>query len=43
MKEAVGYEEFLVTVYEVKIEGSDGKVVSVKAKALTVEKIVENR
>ena len=43
MKEDVGYEEFLAAVYEAKIEGSEGKVVNVKAKGLTVEAIVENR
>ena len=43
MKEDVGYKEFLATVYEVETEGSEGKVVNVKAKALTVEKIVENK
>ena len=43
MKEDVGYEEFLATVYEVQPEGSEGKTVSVKAKALTVEKVTENR
>ena len=43
MKEDVGYEEFLVMVYEAETEGSEGKVVNVKAKALTVEKIVENK
>ena len=43
MKEDVGYEEFLATFYEVETEGSEGKVANVMAKALTVEKIVENR
>ena len=43
MKEYVGYEEFLAVVYEAETEGSEGKVINVKAKALTVEKIVENR
>ena len=43
MREDMGYEEFLATVYEAETEGSEGKVVKVKAKALTVEKIVENR
>ena len=38
MKEDVGYEEFLATVYEAETEGSQGKVVNVKAKDLTVEK-----
>ena len=39
----VGYEEFLAAVYEAEMEGSEGKVMNVKAKALTVEKIVENK
>ena len=43
MKEDVGYDEFLAAVYEAETEGSEGKLVNVKAKALTVEKIVENR
>ena len=43
VKEDVGYEEFLAVVYEAETEGSEGKVVNVKAKALTVEKIVENK
>ena len=41
MKEEVGYEEFLATVYEAKTEGTDGKKLSVKAKAMTVEKVVD--
>ena len=43
MKEDVGYEEFLAVVYDAETEGSEGKVMNVKAKALTVEKIVENK
>ena len=43
MKEDVGYEEFLTTVYEAEREGSEGKVLNVKAKALTVEKIINNK
>ena len=42
MKEDTGYEEFLVAAYEAKTEGSKGKIVSTKAKALTVEKVSEN-
>ena len=38
MKEDVGYEIFLAAVYEAETEGSEGKFVSAKAKALTVEK-----
>ena len=33
MKDDVGYEEFLAVVYEAETEGSDGKIVSVKAKS----------
>ena len=40
MKEEVGYEEFLATVYEAETEGTEGKILSVKAKAMTVEKVV---
>ena len=39
----MGYEEFLAMVYDDETEGSEGKVVNVRAKALTVEKIVENK
>ena len=43
MKENVGYEKILVAVYEAETEGSEGKIVSAKAKALTVERVIENR
>ena len=43
MKEDVGYEEFLATVYEAETEGLEGQVLNVKAKAMTVEKIVDNK
>ena len=43
MKEVVGYEEFLATVYEAETERLQGKVLNVKAKAMTVEKIVDNK
>ena len=43
MKGDVGYEEFLAAVHEAETEGSEGKVMNVKAKALTVEQIVENK
>ena len=43
IKEDVGYEEFLAVVYEAETEGSEGKIVSAKPKALIVEKVVENR
>ena len=38
----MGYEEFLATVYEAKMEGSEGKMVNVKVKALTVENKEQN-
>ena len=41
MKEEVGYEEFLAAVYEAETEGMEGKILNVKAKAMTVEKVVE--
>ena len=43
MKEDVGYEEFLATVYEAETEGTEGKILNVKGKAMTVEKIVEKK
>ena len=43
MKEDVGYEEFLAVVYEAETEGYEGKIVSVKAKTLTVKKVTESR
>ena len=43
MKDDVGYEEFLVVVYEAEIKGTEGKVVTMKAKAMTVEKVIEER
>ena len=39
MKEEVGYEEFLAAVYEAKTEGTEGKILSAKAKAMMVEKV----
>ena len=43
MKEDVGYEEFLAAVYQAETEGSEGKVLNVNAKAMTVEKIIDNK
>ena len=43
MKEDVGYEEFLAAVYEDETEGSEGKVLNAKAKAMAVEKITDNK
>ena len=41
MKEEVGYKEFLAVVYEAETEGTEGKLLNVKAKAMTVEKVVD--
>ena len=41
MKKEVGYEEFLTAVYEAETERTEGKVLNVKAKAMTVKKIVD--
>ena len=41
MKEEVGYEEFLVTEYKAETEGTEGKILSAKTKAITVEKVVD--
>ena len=43
MKEDEGYEEFLATVYEAETEGSESKMVNVEVKAITVEKITDNK
>ena len=43
MKDDVGYEEFLAAVYEAKNEGTEVKVLNMKAKAMTVEKVIEER
>ena len=43
MKDDVGYEEFLAAVYEAENEGTEGKIVNMKAKAMTVEKVIEGR
>ena len=43
MMEEVGYEEFLATVYEAETEGMEGKILNVKVKAMTVEKVVEKK
>ena len=39
MKEDIGYEEFQAAVYEAEMQGSEGKIVSAKAKAFTLEKV----
>ena len=41
MKEEVGYEEFLAAVYEAETEGTEGKILSAKVKAMIVEKVVD--
>ena len=43
MKQEVGYEEFLATVYEAETVGMEGKILNVKAKAMKVEKVVEKK
>ena len=43
MKEDVGYEEFLAAVYEADMEGTEEKILNVKAKVMTVEKVVEKK
>ena len=43
MKEDVGYKEFLAAVYEAENEGSESKALNVKAKAMTVEKIIDDK
>ena len=42
-KEDVGYGEFLAAIYEAEMEGSEGKMLNMKAKAVTVEKITDNK
>ena len=41
MKEEVGYGEFLAAVYEAETEGTEGKVLNINARAMTVEKVVD--
>ena len=41
MKEEVGYEEFLAAVYEPQTEGTEGKILSAKAKAMMVKKVTD--
>ena len=43
MKDDVGYEEFLAAVYEAENEGTEGKVLNMKAKAIMVDKVIEER
>ena len=39
----VGYEEILAAVYEAENEGTEGKVMTMKDKAMTVEKVIQER
>ena len=43
MKDDVRYEEFLAAVYQARNEGMESKVLNMKAKAMTVEKVIEER
>ena len=43
MKGEVGYEEFLAVVYEAETEGTEGKILNVTAKVMTVKKVVEKK
>ena len=43
MKDDVSYEEFLAAVYEAENEGMEVKVLNMKAKAMMVEKVIEER
>ena len=43
MKDDVGYEEYLAAVYEAENEGTESKLLNMKAKALKVEKVIEER
>ena len=43
MKDALSYEEILATVYETENEGTESKVLNVKAKAMTVEQVIDGK
>ena len=43
MKDDISYEEFLAAVYEAENEGTESKVLNVKAKGMTVEKIIDDK
>ena len=43
MKDDVSYEEFLAAVFEAENEGTESKVLNVKTKAMTVEKVIEGK
>ena len=42
-KDDVNYEEFLAVVYVAENEGTESKVLNVKAKAMTIEKIKDDK
>ena len=41
MKDDVGYEEFLAAVHEAENEGTESKVLNMKVKTMTVEKVMD--
>ena len=43
VKDDVDCEEFLAAVYEAENERTEGKVLNMRAKAMTVEKVIEER
>ena len=43
MKDDLSYEEFLAAVYEAENGGTESKVLNMKAKAMMVEKVIEER
>ena len=43
MKDDISYEEFLAAVYEAENEETESKVLNVKAKAMTVETIIDDK
>ena len=43
MIDDVSYGEFLATVYEAENEGTESKVLNVKAKAMTVEQVIDGK
>ena len=43
MKDDTSYKEFLAAVYEAENGGTESKALNVKAKAMTVEKIIDDK
>ena len=43
MKDNVSYEEFLAVVYEAENDRTESKLFNVKAKAMTIEKIIDDK